>query len=843
MKEIILLLLFNFFLLNVCMGKKRTEEEMKILAEKALNDKIVRESSTTRSANSIDLREFKKMDKLSVFGLEGIGYVVISNDDRFRPLLGYSTSDFTKSEELPCGFKWWITTVNEIMKESESIQSKNSNFTSIRKTNNLPEHVDPLLNTKWGQSQPYNNQCVFTINGETISTFAGCTPIAMAQIMKFYEYPKRGNGSHTYMITNDYGTFYPSTNFDKNYDWTNMLDDYNNGSFSDVQANAVATLVYDCGVAVDTYYGEDRSPAGPSPASFMTYFDYDDCFHLSRKNYTYEEWLKMVYLELSEGRPILYWAYPESGDGHTFVIHGYNDDGFVCVNWGWNGMSDGYYDIDLLKGYSNGQEMIIIHQGLKGNETKDITILSPGTLQETLTPYLNSYHGVKISGALNDDDMQFIHSISGDNQYYNSEPAFYTIDLSDATIDGSYKNILPPSQFEGTRVKRVILPNNIIAIDDKAFNKSNICSIEIPATVKTIGEMAFANTCLCNVKIHNGVERIGEHCFVNDTKIDAVELPSSIKAIGSYAFSSCRGLRDLKLPEGLTYIGTWFISDCHLINEITLPQTLKRIESGAFGDTYLSSIYIPSCVDSIGNGLFDWNRSRMKRVVVSEDNMFYDSREDCNAVIETQSNKLVAACEYTVVPNSIVEIGDRAFENLIELKEIELPPSITKIGDYGFCGSGLERIDVPEGTDSIGRFCFSNCINMTSCNLPSSLVYLSRLSFDGNINLKDIWVFNQTPDNIIYDSSVRIFDDTTKENAVLHVPKGTIDKYKSLFEWKKFKNIVEIENNESAIVPIIYNIDSGKESDSSYFNLNGQRLSSPQKGINIKNGKKIFIRK
>ena len=226
-----------------------------------------------------------------------------------------------------------------------------------------------------------------------------------------------------------------------------------------------------------------------------------------------------------------------------------------------------------------------------------------------------------------------------------------------------------------------------------------------------------------------------------------------------------------------------------------------------------------------------------------EDNMFYDSREDCNAVIETQSNKLVAACEYTVVPNSIVEIGDRAFENLIELKEIELPPSITKIGDYGFCGSGLERIDVPEGTDSIGRFCFSNCINMTSCNLPSSLVYLSRLSFDGNINLKDIWVFNQTPDNIIYDSSVRIFDDTTKENAVLHVPKGTIDKYKSLFEWKKFKNIVEIENNESAIVPIIYNIDSGKESDSSYFNLNGQRLSSPQKGINIKNGKKIFIRK
>jgi hypothetical protein len=862
MKRIILLLFLNILLFNVCIGRERSENEMKILAAQVIKDKLNKNLMLTRGSTSVDLQELKKMEKLSVYGLEGMGYVVISNDDRFKPVLGYSDSKFEKSDDLPCGFKWWIKTINEIMQESEVEQNEIKKFASIREANNLPQYVAPLLKTKWGQGKPYNNQCVFTINGNTISSYAGCVAIAMAQIMKFYEYPNRGNGSHSYMLTNNYGTFYPSTNFEKKYEWANMLDEYKNGSYSDIQANAVASLVYDCGVAVDMRYGGGSSPscASSGETPLMAFFDYDDCMHLYRRDYTDEEWLKIVYSELGEGRPIMYGASSKSGYGHSFVLHGYNEDGLVYVNWGWNGESDGYYDIELLNGYSNGHTMNVIHQGLKGSETKNITISSPGTLQETLTTYLNSFHGVKISGVLNDDDMQFIHSISGDNQYYNREPAFYTIDLADATIDGTCKNILPPSQFEKTRIKKVILPNNIIGIGDRAFHQSSICSIEIPATVKTIGEWAFGNTGLYNIKIPEGVEHIGAYCFANDPDIGIMELPSSLKSIDEGAFASCRNLRALNLPEGLIRLGSRFISDCRLISEIEIPKTLRKISEQAFANSNISSIYIPSNVDSIGGGLFR-QCSNIKSIIVAKDNPIYDSREDCNAIIETKTNKLVAACEHTNIPESIVMIGRSAFswlpitsidipDNVFKIeasafagckfKSITLPSKLKTIGDYAFdCCQNLESIDIPEGVDSIGRFCFSTCSKMKVCKLPSSLFQLSRLAFTSCKELHDIWNYSKNPESIQYDSYVRIFDDETKANAILHVISGTKEKYKKLFEWQDFQNILEFDDTTRIISKIADRKDTGN-----IYRVDGTLLENKRlrKGIYIKNGKKFIIK-
>lgn len=357
------LLITTFFVLSIvgAFAGTRTKEEMKEAAMSVLM-KSSAARGTTKSNLSTDLKEYLTKEKLSIIGSEELGFAVVTSDDRFDEVIGYSTTSFTDS--MPCGFKWWLDAVEETMENTENqVASSRANRVSVTGS------VAPLLKTKWDQETPYNNSC--THNGMKLLT--GCVATAMAQVMNYYQYPDRGIGSHSYTVNySDWGTVTYSSNFEEHiYDWGNMLDSYTSG-YSDKQASAVALLMRDCGISTNMTYRTYNSTAYTSAIAnaLKNYFSYSQStYYLYRPNIDQETWLNKVYTELSNGHPICYAGSPTSAGttGHAFVLDGYDKTGKVHVNWGWSGSFDGYYSIDALNpgtnNYSYAQEMVVAIPG------------------------------------------------------------------------------------------------------------------------------------------------------------------------------------------------------------------------------------------------------------------------------------------------------------------------------------------------------------------------------------------------------------------------------------------------------------------------------------------------
>ena len=233
--------------------------------------------------------------------------------------------------------------------------------------------VEPLLKTTWKQSAPYNQYCPMRTNyssGEQENCPVGCVALALGQIMKYYNYPETGKGYKSYQPFGLSETI--SADFENTqYKWELMRDSYfrlgSYKKYTDEEADAVATLLFHAGVSVGTIYAISGSSAfayGNIPRDMVENFRYaeEDIRYLSRSDYEKEEWMELIFNELSNGRPIFYAGNsPESG-GHAFVLDGYDATGKVHINWGWGGTDNGYYDIDLLDGendFCENQSMVI----------------------------------------------------------------------------------------------------------------------------------------------------------------------------------------------------------------------------------------------------------------------------------------------------------------------------------------------------------------------------------------------------------------------------------------------------------------------------------------------------
>lgn len=207
--------------------------------------------------------------------------------------------------------------------------------------------VEPLVSTKWNQDAPFNNFApeYTDDNNNTQRCATGCAATAMAQIMKFHNWPEQGVGHYSYEHQS-FGTI--SSDFSEHvYDWTNMIDRYNNGEYSNVQADAVALLMKDCGVSLNMNYGpvSGASIYSYTPA-FKNYFRYSSRT-VNRSGCETAEFTRIITDELQEGRPIIYCGTGEDG-GHAFVVDGYDTNYFLHVNWGWGGYSDGYFDMNYM---------------------------------------------------------------------------------------------------------------------------------------------------------------------------------------------------------------------------------------------------------------------------------------------------------------------------------------------------------------------------------------------------------------------------------------------------------------------------------------------------------------
>ncbi len=211
----------------------------------------------------------------------------------------------------------------------------------------------------------------------------------------------------------------------------------------------------------------------------------------------------------------------------------------------------------------------------------------------------------------------------------------------------------------------------------------NVETVIIPSSI-TIGGKEYK------------VTSIGEDAFRCCENLTSITIPSTVTSIGDGAFASCYSLSSIAIPSSVTSFGEWAFSCCENLTSITIPSSVTSFGEWAFnGCSSLTSITIPSSVTSIGENAFRFCES-LTQIKVDSGNPVYDSRDNCNAIIETKSNTLIAGCASTIIPNSVTSIGNQAFWGCKSLTSITIPSSVTSIGDMAFCCcSSLTSITIP----------------------------------------------------------------------------------------------------------------------------------------------------
>lgn len=357
MKKIQLFSLLLFFSAIHLAAAPRSAEEAWHLAKDFfaghnLKTRNFTATSVVLAATSLDIenRQTRSLETPAyyVYNQNQTGFVIISGDDRMAPVLGYSFENEFNQSSLPENMRFWLTlytlkqqTLNAEPVSTTPIVSYNSG--------NFASSVSPLLgDIRYDQGNPYNRNCP-EWNGKKCVT--GCVATAMATILSYYRYPEQGWGSNSYTTPNH--KIQLSMNFSKTtFDWDNILPQYTNNNYTGKQADAVAELMLACGIACNMDYDPGASGADNYRGhnALIKHFGFNPYSYRAMSSfYTQEEWMNLIKTELNAKRPIFYTASDNSLSGHAFVIDGYDEDGLVHVDWGWSGLSNGYFLITNLQ--------------------------------------------------------------------------------------------------------------------------------------------------------------------------------------------------------------------------------------------------------------------------------------------------------------------------------------------------------------------------------------------------------------------------------------------------------------------------------------------------------------
>jgi len=557
----------------------------------------------------------------------------------------------------------------------------------IIRDNCLKSEVAPLLTTQWSQDGGENSQLPM-VNGHLAKT--GCGATATAQVMKFWSYPEHGFGENYYIWDNPQNErIVRYSNFETSiYDWNNMISKYkNNNAASEIEIDAVSKLMSDLGIALEMKYQDSSTATNIEYISTVLkkYFGYNSSMTIHRYAngaYSMDEWLTMIYKELSEGRPIIMGgAY--NGANHIFVADGYDAEGKVHLNLGKASIGsscniDGYYDLTVTgQTYNENMRMLI---GISPSELPfDIpvyNVTNAGTLKEVLGGELESRKlcMIKLTGHINSIDLQWLKELSaitvGQLSY---------IDLEDAAIDG---NTLLANAFDNCyTLQEIILPNGLTKIETKSFrNCVGLWKVQLPPSLKTIESFAFSNCrYLERVNIPDNITIIGTNPFRYDKfSTFSIDGGNTRFLISNGALLNSQKTKLLSMPtlttgsytieEGVESIEQQaFLKQC-MIQDLYLPNTVSQIKSNAFLECIsLNHIYVfkndPPLIetDSFDKNILDrcvihvpigskslfsnsnWNI--FSQIIedsqcTSVNNIFTDAESDTVTVYDLQGNKI-----------------------------------------------------------------------------------------------------------------------------------------------------------------------------------------------------------
>jgi len=404
------------------------------------------------------------------------GFVVVSGEDCTPAILGYADSGSFDPETCPASVKSFLQGY------AEEIQWLRNNSQSATRLNvprfiNIKRAISPLLQTGWDQDEPYNNGCPIFLREENGHAVTGCVATAMAQIMRYHEWP---TATKAEIPAYDCGTTFQgydpihvaSVPAGTKLDWANMLY-YYYGVESDEEYAAVATLMAAVGASVQMDYKNDAN--GGSSASnskvataLKTYFDYSpNVRYLHRADYLMDEWYEMLYNELKEGRPVMMGG-RSSGTGHAFVVDGYSSDDYFHINWGWGGYCNGYFLLSVANpgstqgagatrtpdGYSQDQDAIVGIEPNKGQTpmvmARMVSELISVSGNEITSSYYSQVEGkntfdIGLGYIKSDGSIQPIEGYTTQELDYHYGSAGWPFPVKGLS-DGTYK-ILPVSKL------------------------------------------------------------------------------------------------------------------------------------------------------------------------------------------------------------------------------------------------------------------------------------------------------------------------------------------------------------------------------------------------------------
>lgn len=411
---------------------------------------------------------------------------------------------------------------------------------------------------------------------------------------------------------------------------------------------------------------------------------------------------------------------------------------------------------------------------------------------------------------------------------------------------------------------KVTIPSTVKTIFNRAFLDCDwLTEVVMPNSVTTIGERAFYYcSALSDIELPNSVRRIEMFAFDYCESIESIDIKEGTEFVGLGAFSGCSKLASITFPSTATTIEDWVLKGCKRLQKIVvgdnnptydsrngcnalietstntllygcsntvIPESVSVIDTMSFEGVGIKHLYIPSSVQSIGRYAFR-GCFALESIEVDPANPNYDSRDNCNALIEKKSNTLIRGCVNTTIPSGVEHIGENAFDDLVGMETFTIPEGVKSIGIWAFSISDLAEITLPNTLEKIEYAAFYDCEHLSKIRIPDSVKDLEECAFEHCYDLTSIHIGNgvqvikvstfydcSSLESIIIGSDVTSIDDRAfyrcnslsditilaktppqlvensfpSYDATLRVPQGCKSSYESAPYWCNFATIVE----------------------------------------------------
>ncbi len=717
-----------------------------------------------------------------IFNLDGDkGFVIVGGDDRMPRVLGYSTGGRFDSTSVPPQLN---AILRRIAEKSDSVLTGKPTHTSWTKAAPLPAQAKVLPTAEWGQGAPYNLNCP-EIDGTR--TITGCVATAMAIVMDYKRWPLQAKGHHDWPWNGARLDF----DFDKaTFDFDLMPDKFEEGQYTDQQAQEVAKLMQAAGAAVNMNYGLGASGAMPFviQQGLFRYFGYShEAQYLTAANFSGEDWIGMLRAQIDNDCPVITSAYTELGEGHTFVCDGYDENGLFHINWGWDGVANGFFDIEATGEFTESQGIVInIYPGTDNDlysdvwndygylwstagkglginlTTVDVTPGEPFDISFGVTTAPNEFNGV-VTIALVDKDNNIVE--------VNPDKGIRFDATTDSELFGfswvaHHPQIIRDLCFNSPIDDSMRL--QIVAKEDGSDRWKFVRgSVEAPASCPAKGKSPYISSINFNIHGDAGLCRIDRNVGP-DKVLRETYWGCNLQSLGPVVYATVDD-KIFSAGNEFSSIGIAFIpmNATHNVDVYIRPydellhRTVTTTEAGT-----LSTILDES----------EWHDIVSLKVsgpLNADDILFICDNLYVLLDLDLSGSTLVG--DIMNQPDYLpFGAGSRSHESCAwELESLKLPAGLKGFGDYSLPHSNIEYLEIPAGVTDYGW---------------------SAISGFAGAKLEFLRINNPVPAELIPDCGALNMGGDRRSRTTLIVPVGSKDAYENAPYWDGFKRIIESDN-------------------------------------------------